>query len=74
MVSSRLSTGVPVWVRVPGIIVLVLVGIVASAVLAGAAGVGGGDGPSRHAPVAPQNPEQQGPGGGGGHRPPGGGH
>jgi hypothetical protein len=73
MANRRLSTGIPIWVRVPGIIVLVLVGIVLSAVLAGAAGVAGGAGPDKHAPVQRQHPEQQ-PGPGGGHRPPGGGH
>ena len=54
-----MKTFLPIWVRVPGIIVLVLVGIVLSAMLAGAAGVGGGAGPDKHPPVERQN--QHGP-------------
>ncbi len=51
----------PIWLRVPGIIALVLAGIVASTTLAGAAGVGGGEGPAKHGPVQHQDPNQHGP-------------
>jgi hypothetical protein len=75
MASWGLTAGIPVGVRVPGIILLVLVGVFASALLVGAAGVGGGGGPAKHGPVQRQDQDQRmGPGDGGGHRPPAGGH
>jgi hypothetical protein len=73
--SERGSTiGIPIWVRVPGIIVAVLIGVVASAMLLGAAGVGGGAGPNKHGPVQRPNQQQIDPGHDGGHRPPKGAH
>jgi hypothetical protein len=51
---------VPIWVRVPGIVALVLVGVVAGAVVLGVAGVGGGAGPDKHAPVQHHNRNQHG--------------
>lgn len=70
-----LTTRIPIWVRVPGIIALILVGVLASTVLLGAAGVGGGAGPDKHAPAQHQNQGQQMDSGDGGvHRPPAGGH
>jgi hypothetical protein len=78
MTNNKVS-GVPVWVRVPGIIVLVLVGVVVSSIVAGAVGLGGASG-TQHAPdqrqdqpVEQQDQKHQ-PGSGGGHRPPAGGH
>lgn len=69
--TTARGLGVPIWVRVPGIIVLVAV--VVSAMLMGAAGVGDGGGAERHTPD--QNWEQQtGPGDTEGHQPPAGGH
>lgn len=56
-----MKTLMPIWVRVPGIIALVLVAVVVSAMLLGAAGVGGGAGPDKHAPVQRHNPNQHGP-------------
>ncbi|MDQ3780885.1 MAG: hypothetical protein M3354_10120 [Chloroflexota bacterium] len=45
MANRRLTTGIPIWVRVPGIIALVLVGILISTMLLGAdRGSGGGHG------------------------------
>jgi hypothetical protein len=55
------TTRIPIWVRVPATIVLVLIGVVVSAVLAGAAGVGGGAGPDKHAPVPGQDQNQHAP-------------
>jgi hypothetical protein len=55
-------------------IVVVLVGVVISAMLLGAVGVGGGAGPDKHAPVQRQDQQPHEPGDGGGHRPPMGGH
>jgi hypothetical protein len=74
-----LTTAIPIWVRVPGTIVLVLFGVLVSTMLIGAAGIGGG-GPGMHTPVQNQeqpvgNQEQPVmPGDNGGHRPPRGGH
>jgi hypothetical protein len=55
----------PVWVRVPGTIALVLVGVVASTMLLTAMGAGGGAG--RHGPAPEQNQEQVNPSESGGH-------
>jgi hypothetical protein len=38
--KRRLRTGIPVWVRVPGIIALILVGVLIGTMLLGAAGAG----------------------------------
>jgi hypothetical protein len=69
------TSGIPVWARVSGIIVLVLVGVVISATLVGAV-VGGDAGTNQHGPAQRQDQNGQSPGdnGGGGHRPPAGGH
>ncbi|HEV2779732.1 MAG TPA: hypothetical protein VGX25_10055 [Actinophytocola sp.] len=56
-----MKTAIPIWVRVPGVIALVLVGVVVSAMLLGAAGVGGGAGPDKHAPVQRHDPDRHGP-------------
>jgi hypothetical protein len=48
MVNRALPTKIPIWVRVPGVIALVLVGVLLSTALLGAldvAGRGGGHGP-----------------------------
>ena len=75
MAHRGLTTGIPVWVRVPGVITLVLAGVVASTMLVGVMGVGGGAGPAEHGPVQRQNQDQQpGPGDGSDHQRPGGGH
>lgn len=79
MASRRLTAGIPIWVRVPGVIALVLVVVVVSAMLVSALGVSDGQGPGRHAPSGGpgvQTPpasvsESVDPGG---HTPPGGGH
>jgi hypothetical protein len=70
------ATGIPIWVRVPGIIAFVLVGIVVSTMLVGAAGFADRAGSARHGPGQNQEQQQMGPGmrGGDGHRPPAGGH
>jgi hypothetical protein len=41
MGSRGLTTSMPIWVRVPGIIALILVGVLASAMLVGATGLAG---------------------------------
>jgi hypothetical protein len=78
MANGRLATAIPIWMRVPGIIALVLVGIVVSTMLVGAAGIGDRAGTARHEPGQNQNQQQMGPGHGGGtgggHRPPTGRH
>jgi hypothetical protein len=76
MADRGMTAGLAIWVRVPGTIALVLAGVFVSAILLGVAGVGGGKGPDKHAPVQRHNPGQQlSPGhSGGGHQPPAGGH
>jgi hypothetical protein len=44
MARRGLTAGIPIWVRVPGIIALVLVGVLVSTMLLGAAGDDGGHG------------------------------
>ncbi len=69
------TTSAPRWVKVFGIVALVLIVLAVLALLVG----GGGHGPGRHAPsgdAGSQTPPSsaQGSGGGGGHEPPAGGH
>jgi hypothetical protein len=40
MANRRLMAGIPIWVKVPGIIALVLVGVLLSTMLLGASSVG----------------------------------
>jgi hypothetical protein len=47
MAHRGLTTSIPIWVRVSGIIVLVLVGVVVSSMLLGGSGIGD-HGPARH--------------------------
>ncbi|MQA03862.1 MAG: hypothetical protein GEV07_14450 [Streptosporangiales bacterium] len=77
MAQRGSTAGIPIWVRVPGIIALVLVAVVVSAMLVGTLGVGGGSGPGRHGPSGGDTPATSvtdPADGDGGHRPPGGGH
>ncbi len=69
------STGAPRWVKVLGIIAVVLVVLVGVVLLTG----GGGHGPGRHTPSGdaggqPPPSSVTGSGGAGGHKPPAGGH
>ena len=57
----RWTTRIPIWVRVSGTIALVLVGVLVSTMLLGAAGDGGGHGSGGGG--------SHGSGGGGGHGP-----
>lgn len=71
-VWMRWMTRIPIWVRVPGIIALVLVGMLLSTMLLGAAGDGGGHG--RSSDNTQMNSGGHSSGNGGDHGSGGGGH
>lgn len=66
----RWMTRIPIWVRVPGIIALVLVGVLVGTMLLGAAGDGGGHGAGDNPQM---NSGSHSSGNGGGHGADGGG-
>jgi hypothetical protein len=71
MAKRGWTTSIPIWVRVPGIIALVLVGVLVSTMLLGAARDGGGHG--RAGDQTQMNRGGHGAGGGGSHGSGGGG-
>ena len=72
MAKRGWTARIPIWVRVSGIIALVLVGVLVSTMLLGAAGDGGGPGRSSDHTQMPGGGHGSG-GGGGGHGSGGGG-
>jgi hypothetical protein len=71
MAKRGWTARIPIWVRVSGIIALILVGVLVSTMLLGAAGDGGGPGRSGDHTQMPGG--GHGSGGGGGHGSGGGG-
>jgi hypothetical protein len=67
MAKRGWRTRIPIWVRVPGIIALVLVGVLASTMLLGAVRDGGGHGSGNQPQMGGGDHGAGGRGGGGGH-------